>query len=214
MLSSTFGAGPLSLLCLGAHSDDIEIGCGATIMRLLAERPGSTVDWVVFSAADRRAEEARASAAAFTHRAMRRRIEIHAFAETRFPETFGALKDAFGALVRRVDPDVVFTHRCADRHQDHRTLGELTWNHFRDHLILEYEIPKYEGDLGHPNLYAPLDRELARMKVDLLLEHFASQRERPWFTREVFRGLLAVRGAECRAPSGFAEAFHVHKLVV
>lgn len=216
MLRLSFGArpGPLSVLCLGAHSDDIEIGCGGTLMRLLDERPDSSVRWVVFSAYELRAREARSSAAAFTADARKSDVTVHGFRESYFPFEGGAIKEAFAALAAEIDPDIVFTHRRDDLHQDHRIIAELTWNHFRDHLILEYEIAKYEGDLGHPNLYTPLTAELAEAKSELLLEHFKSQLTKTWFKPEVFRGLMALRGIECNSPSGLAEAFHVRKVTL
>lgn len=203
----------MSVLCLGAHSDDIEIGCGGTVLRLVAERPGTTVDWVVFSADDAREAEARDSAAAFLAGAAMARVVVHRFRESYFPHLGDQIKDAFEALKGDVAPDLVFTHRREDRHQDHRTIAELTWNTFRDHVVVEYEIHKYEGDLGHPNLYVPLDEEVAERKVELLARHFGTQRSRSWFRPETFRGLMAVRGVECNAASGWAEAFHAPKLV-
>jgi LmbE family N-acetylglucosaminyl deacetylase len=215
VLAVSLGAGadqPLSILCLGAHSDDIEIGCGGTILRLLTERPGSTVTWVVFSADDRREAEARASASAFLADAASAEVVVHRFRESYFPAVAAEIKDAFEAMKASCSPDLVFTHRRGDEHQDHRLIGELTWNTFRDHLIAEYEIPKYEGDLGHPNLYVPLSGAVADRKVQLLLEHFGSQRGKPWFRPETFRGLMAVRAVECNAADAAAEAFYLRKL--
>jgi LmbE family N-acetylglucosaminyl deacetylase len=214
MLSLALGEGahdPLSILCLGAHSDYIEIGCGATLMRLLRDRPGSSIRWVVFSATEARAAEARASATDVAAAAAELEVTVHDFRESYFPFEGASIKESFGALAREVAPDVVFSHRRDDQHQDHRTIGELTWNHFRDHLVVEYEIPKYEGDLGHPNLFVPLERELVERKIELLVAHFGSQQDKGWFSPDTFRGLMAVRGVECNAESGFAEAFHVRK---
>lgn len=205
---------PLSILCLGAHCDDIEIGCGGTLLRILGERPGCTVHWVVLSSTPTREHEARASAAVFASDASELEVEVESFKESYFPFVGSEIKDYFEDLKARVDPDVVFTHRREDEHQDHRTVAQFTWNTFRDHLIVEYEIPKYEGDLGHPNLYVSLDADHVDRKVDLILEHFASQRNRPWFRAETFRGLMSLRGVECAAPAGFAEGFHVRKAVV
>jgi LmbE family N-acetylglucosaminyl deacetylase len=205
---------PLSLLLLGAHSDDIEIGCGGTVLRLLAEHPGSTVCWVVFSADDAREAEARSSAADFLQGAADVDVIVHRFRESYFPYLGGEIKDAFESLKSNTRPDVVFTHRRADEHQDHRMVAQLTWNTFRDHLVLEYEIPKYEGDLDHPNMYVPLDASTAERKIELLTRHFASQSGKRWFRPETFRGLMAIRAVECNAASGSAEAFHVRKLVV
>jgi LmbE family N-acetylglucosaminyl deacetylase len=217
VITATLGAAvdrPLVLLCLGAHSDDIEIGCGGTLLRLLAERPGSAVHWVVFSGDDHREDEARHSAADFLVDAARVDVVVHRFRESYFPYVAAEIKDVFEALKHDVVPDIVFTHRRDDAHQDHRTLAEFTWNTFRDHLVLEYEIPKYEGDLGHPNLYVPLDESTVDRKIELLMKHFGTQRSKRWFRPETFRGLLAVRGVECNAADAAAEAFHVRKLIV
>lgn len=217
MLPVTFGADsgrPLKILCIGAHSDDIEIGAGGTLIRLLVERPGSHVRWVVFSADERREAEARGSAADFLAEAGSSEVTVHRFRESYFPFIGNEVKDAFEQLKDEMAPDLVFTHRRNDEHQDHRTLAQFTWNTFRDHTILEYEIPKYEGDLGHPNLYVPLGHPAADRKIVLLMEHFGTQRSKRWFRPETFRGLLALRGIECNAPDGWAEAFHVRKLVI
>jgi LmbE family N-acetylglucosaminyl deacetylase len=212
MLPMTFGAGALRLLFLGAHSDDIEIGCGGTILRLLGERPDCEVTWAVFSAVGEREREARASAAAFLASAARHTLVIKAFRESYFPHSGAEIKDAFEELKRALTPDVVFCHRREDRHQDHRVVGELAWNTFRNHLILEYEVPKYEGDLGSPNFFVPLARSVADEKTRLLIDHFGSQRSRAWFRPDTFDGLMAVRGVECNAPDARAEAFHAYKL--
>lgn len=215
MLALTPGSdpnGPLSILCLGAHSDDIEIGCGGTIMRLLSEHPGSTVRWIVFSANQRRIEEAKASAADFSTDAAALDVTVLGFRESYFPYVGAEIKDAFGSFASEVSPDVVFTHHRNDLHQDHRTISELTWNHFRDHLVVEYEIPKYEGDLGSPNLFVPLDESVVEAKVELLHRHFPSQLDKPWFSAATFRGVMAIRGVECNSPSNFAEAFHARKV--
>jgi LmbE family N-acetylglucosaminyl deacetylase len=205
---------PLRLVCLGAHADDIEIGCGGAVLQLLADRPGTEVHWVVLSGTPDRRREAEESAARFLAAAASRRVEVFDFPDARFPGAFDGLKDAFEMLKAAGTPDLVLTHRRADRHQDHRTVAELTWNAWRDHLILEYEIPKYEGDLAPPNCYVPLDREVAERKVALVMEGFPSQRTKHWFDAETFRGLLRLRGLEAAAPSGYAEAFHASKLVL
>lgn len=204
---------PLQILCIGAHSDDIEIGCGGTILRLLDERPGSAVRWVVFSADDEREREARASADAFLDAATSSDVVVHRFRESYFPDTWAEIKGVFDQLRHGPEPDLVLTHRRHDAHQDHRILGELTWNTFRNHLVLEYEIPKYEGDLGQPNFFVPLDPSVARRKVDLIMEHFDSQRGRSWFRRETFEGMMALRAVECAAPVA-AEAFHARKITL
>ena len=205
---------PLRVLCLGAHSDDVEIGAGGSVRRLLREHPGAEVRWVVFSAAGERAEEARKSAAWFLAGAGAAAVELHAFRESYFPWQGAEIKDAFEVLKRGFEPDLVLTHWSGDAHQDHRTLSELTGNTFRDQLVLEYEIPKYDGDLGRPSLYVPLARAEAEAKVQALMEHFGSQRSRRWFTPDTFFALLRLRGVECNAPDGFAEAFHCRKWVI
>jgi LmbE family N-acetylglucosaminyl deacetylase len=205
---------PLRLLCLGAHSDDIEIGCGGTVLRLLAERPGSTVDWVVFSSNSEREREARASAAEFLSDAAESKVWVQSFRESFFPAHWVEIKEFFETVRRATDPDVILCHHQRDRHQDHRVVAELVWNTFRNHVIWEYEVAKYEGDLGQPNLFVPLSRAHADRKVELLLKHFATQAGRSWFRADTFHGLMSVRGVECAAPDARAEAFHAPKLVL
>lgn len=207
------GGAPPRFLFLGAHSDDIELGCGGAVLTLLARHPGSRVSWVVFSATGVRAAEAKASAADFLAGAGERDVRTLEFAESFFPYDGAAIKRAFEAL-KPIEPDVVFTHCRHDLHQDHRLLSELAWNTFRNQLILEYEIPKYEGDLGQPGVFVALEREVAVRKCELIRRHFVSQRSRHWFDPELFMGLMRIRGMECRAPAGFAEAFHGRKLVI
>jgi LmbE family N-acetylglucosaminyl deacetylase len=215
MLPVSLGpAGPLRVLAVGAHADDIEIGCGGTILRLVAEHRGLTVDWVVLSGTGDRGAEAADSAAAFLDGAAERRVVVERFRDGFFPYDGAAVKERFERLKAEVDPDVVFTHRLEDRHQDHRLVAELTWNTFRDHLILEYEIPKYEGDLGQPNLFVPLAAELCERKVELLRKGFPSQAGRDWFTDDTFWAQLRLRGLESRSPSRYAEAFGARKLVL
>jgi LmbE family N-acetylglucosaminyl deacetylase len=217
VLGLTLGRGPaapLRVLALGAHADDIEIGCGGTLLRLVEEHPNLTVDWLVLSGDGERAGEAAESGAAFLDGAAAARIAVERFRDGFFPYAGALVKEFFEQLKGRVTPDLVLTHRLEDRHQDHRLVAELTWNTFRDHLILEYEIPKYEGDLGQPNLYVPLRRRHCERKVELLLKHFPSQSGHDWFTDDTFWALLRLRGLESRAPSRFAEAFHARKLVV
>jgi LmbE family N-acetylglucosaminyl deacetylase len=205
---------PLRLLAIGAHADDIEIGCGGTILRLVAEHPGLAVDWVVLSGLGERAGEAADSAAAFLDGAGETRVRIERFRDGFFPYAGGAVKELFERLKGEVAPDLILTHRLEDRHQDHRLVAELTWNTFRDHLILEYEIPKYEGDLGHPNLFVPLAPALCERKVELLRKSFPSQAGRAWFGDDTFWALLRLRGVESGAPGRYAEAFHARKLVL
>jgi LmbE family N-acetylglucosaminyl deacetylase len=205
------GEGPLHVLALGSHADDIEIGCGATLLRLARLRE-LDVHWVVLSASEERAAEARASAEAFLAGAAGSRVRVEGFRDAFF-RYGGEVKEYFEALKRDVTPDLILTHHGADLHQDHRLVAELTWNTFRDHLILEYEIPKYDGDLGTPNVFVHLDEETAHRKVALLLESFPSQRSKPWFTEDLFLALMRLRGMEAASPSGFAEAFYGRKLV-
>jgi LmbE family N-acetylglucosaminyl deacetylase len=205
---------PLTVLCLGAHSDDIEIGCGGTILTLLERSPGSTVHWVVFTADERRALEARRSAQRFLGEGRMSNVVTREFRESFFPYVAAEIKEYFESLKRRCAPDVIFTHRVKDFHQDHRTIAKLTWNTFRDHAILEYEIPKYDGDLGRPNVFVPLDEAICRRKIDAITEMFVSQRERAWFDGDTFWSLLRLRGMECNAPTRYAEAFYCRKLVL
>jgi LmbE family N-acetylglucosaminyl deacetylase len=201
------------VLCLGAHADDIEIGCGGTILSLLETDQPPAVTWVVFSAAGSRAAEAQQSAERFLAGTAKREIVLNTFRDGFFPYTGAQVKEAFEELKAKVSPDLVFTHYRHDLHQDHRTVAELTWNTFRDHLILEYEIPKYDGDLGAPNVFLPLSEPLCRQKIDTILTSFKSQSGKRWFSEELFRALLRLRGMECNAPSGYAEAFYGRKLV-
>jgi LmbE family N-acetylglucosaminyl deacetylase len=203
-----------SVLCLGAHCDDIEIGAGATLLRMVAEQPGLTIHWVVFSATALRAAEARASAADFLAGAGTVDLHIKTFTDGFFPSEWPAIKRYFEELKSRATPDLVLTHCLDDRHQDHRTVSELTFNTFRDHLVLEYEIPKYDGDLGHPNCFVPVNDEHRTFKVETILRRYASQRAKDWFTAETFNALMRLRGVECRSRTGYAEAFHARKIVV
>lgn len=204
----------LSVLCLGAHSDDIEIGAGATILDLFARGVRLDVHWCVLSAAGERETEARASAAEFVSEAARSQIEAMAFRDGFFPEQGDEIKKWFESLKRRVEPDLILTHRGDDAHQDHRQVSRLTWNTFRDNFILEYEIPKWDGDIGRPNLYVPVSALALQRKIDLLMSHFGSQRSKQWFDPETFRGLARIRGMECRAPARYAEAFLARKLAL
>jgi LmbE family N-acetylglucosaminyl deacetylase len=216
MLKLTVGrpGAPLRLLCLGAHCDDIEIGCGGALLRLLAEHPGSEVDWVVLSSTPERERETHASAADFLADARRIRVSVEAFRESYFPWHGEAIKDVLEQARSSCSPDVIFTHHRQDEHQDHRLVAELTWNSFRDHLVLEYEIPKYEGDLGRPGLFVPLSAATAQRKIDLILRHYQSQSRRTWFRPETFQAVMGLRGVECNAPEGLAEAFHCRKATV
>lgn len=204
----------LRVLCLGAHSDDIEIGAGGTLLRWLAEYEWLEVTWVVTSAAEGRAEEARRSAGELLHGAAGIDVVVGGFEDSQLPADLREAKAFLREVRERCMPDVVLTHHGRDAHQDHRALSEMTWQTWRDHLIIEYEIPKYEGDLGNPNLYIPLPETIARRKVQHLLTHFGSQRSKDWFAESTFLSLMHLRGIECRATEGFAEAFHVRKAVL
>jgi LmbE family N-acetylglucosaminyl deacetylase len=204
----------LRLLCLGAHSDDLEIGCAGALLQWLRLYESVDVTWAVLCAGGVRATEARASARALLRRAEQVDIVLADFPDAHLPTEFERVKSFMSSLQGRVDPDVVLTHRLEDRHQDHRLIGELTWQTWRDHLILEYEIPKYEGDLGQPNLYVPLETDIAHRKVRHLLRYFGTQRSKNWFAAETFLGLMHVRGVECRAPSGLAEAYYLRKAII
>jgi LmbE family N-acetylglucosaminyl deacetylase len=205
----------LRVLAIGCHPDDIEIGCGGTILDLIERRPDLELTWLVLSADGSRANEAQASARAFLDGLdAPSQIFVESFRDGFFPYEGAAVKERFEELKAQVSPDVIFTHAGSDRHQDHRLACELTWNTFRDQLILEYEIPKWDGDLTPPNVYVPLSEATVGRKVDLLNEHFASQQEKHWFTDDLFRSLLRLRGMEANAESGYAEAFHCRKLVL
>jgi LmbE family N-acetylglucosaminyl deacetylase len=202
----------LSVLCLGAHSDDIEIGAGATLLSMMERGVRIEVVWVVLSAVGEREVEAKASAADFLAAATSAQIEVKSFKDGFFPEQGEAIKSTFEALKRQVNPDVILTHHRDDAHQDHRHVCRLTWNTFRDHCILEYEIPKWDGDMGQPNLYMPISANVLQRKVDLLISHFGSQRSKQWFDAEMFRGVARLRGMECR--ERYAEAFFARKLAL
>jgi LmbE family N-acetylglucosaminyl deacetylase len=206
--------GPRSILFVGAHADDIEIGCGGTVFRLLESWPELEVHWHVLSAPGPRAREARRSAAGWLRAARRSHVDILEFRESYFPDQWADIKDRVEKIRASCEPDLVFTHWRDDLHQDHRVVSELTWNAFRSHTILEYEIPKYDGDLGNPNLYVALDRRACRRKVAALMRHFRTQTAKPWFTEDTFFALLRLRGIECSGRTHFAEAFYARKLVL
>jgi LmbE family N-acetylglucosaminyl deacetylase len=202
----------LSVLCLGAHSDDIEIGVGATLLSMMARGVRLDVHWCVLSGVGAREREAYASAEDFLTQAASAKIEVMAFRDGFFPEQGEDIKSWFEKLKARANPDLILTHRRGDAHQDHRRVCRLTWNTFRDHCILEYEIPKWDGDLGQPNLYMPVSADALRRKIELLNSHFGSQHCKQWFDSDLFLGLARLRGMECRAPERYAEAFFARKL--
>jgi LmbE family N-acetylglucosaminyl deacetylase len=203
-----------NILCLGAHPDDIEIGCGGTILRIVKEKPEAYFYWVVFSGNSKRAMEARHSANVFLENIGSKVISVQNYRESYFPFLGANIKDFFEKLKKELPPDLIFTHYLKDAHQDHRLLSNLTWNTFRNHFILEYEIPKYEGDLRTPNLYVQLNESIVQKKVNLILNIFQSQREKQWFTKETLKSILRIRGVESNSPSKYAEAFYCRKLVI
>jgi LmbE family N-acetylglucosaminyl deacetylase len=201
------------ILCLGAHCDDIEIGCGGTLLRLLREHAGVETYWVVFSSTPVRRKEAMRAASLFLESAKRKKVVIRNYRDSFFPSQQARIKGEFEKLKKEFAPDLILTHYRNDLHQDHRVICELTWNTFRSHLILEYEIPKYDGDLGAPNFFVALDRATCERKAKHILDAFASQRSKQWFTADTFMSLQRIRGIEANSPGGFAEGFHCRKLV-
>ena len=206
--------GPLRLLCLGAHCDDIEIGCGGTILKLAAAGRKIKVHWVVFSSDERRKQEALKSAEAFLCDLPKKKVTIHRLRDGFFPYIGADLKEQFEQLKAEISPDLILTHYRHDLHQDHRLVSELTWNTFRNHLILEYEIPKYDGDFGSPNFFVPLDESTCRRKINTILDAFQSQRGKRWFSSELFSAVLRLRGMEANNSSGYAEGFYCRKAVL
>ncbi len=205
---------PLRVLCLGAHSDDLEIGCGGTILKLAEGDTALDITWVVFSANEERRREAIDSAKVFLAQATKEDVWVESFRDGFFPYMGGEIKEYFEALKKRVTPDLIFTHYRHDLHQDHRVISELTWNTFRNHMILEYEIPKYDGDMGSPNTFVELDESTSRRKIDTILGYFQTQEHRHWFSEDLFLSLLRLRGMECNVPSGYAEAFYCRKMLL
>ena len=206
--------GPARVLAIGCHADDVEIGCGGTLLALAAARPDLEVTWLVLGTGGVRADEARASAAEFLAGTSSPTVFVEGFRDGFFPYLGPVVKERFEQLKGEIAPDVIFTHAGIDLHQDHRLVSELTWNTFRDHLILEYEVPKWDADLSAPNVYVPLAEEVVDRKIELLLEHFPSQSGKHWFTDDLFRGLARLRGMEANSPTRYAEAFRCRKLVL
>ena len=204
----------ISVLCLGAHSDDIEIGAGAALLQWMATGAKLNILWCVLSGVGDREGEARRSAESFLEGAESSSIEIMTFKDGFFPTQGEQIKGWFETLKGRFNPDLILTHRRDDAHQDHREVCRHTWNTFRDHLILEYEIPKWDGDLGQPNLYVPVSEHCLERKIELLMKHFGTQRSKHWFDDETFRGLARLRGMECRANERYAEGFFARKILV
>jgi LmbE family N-acetylglucosaminyl deacetylase len=203
----------LTILCLGAHSDDIEIGCGGTILKLIEEYENTAFYWVVFSGSKNRKKEAEKSARAFLRGAKRKTVVIKDFRDGFFPYIGGEIKKYFEELKQSVSPDLILTHHRHDLHQDHRLISDLTWNTFRDHLLIEYEVPKYDGDLGAPNFFVHLKKSICTRKVTHILNHFPSQHENQWFSKDTFQSLLRLRGIEANAPETYAEAFYCRKII-
>jgi len=203
--------GSRRILCLGAHCDDIEIGCGGTLLAL-QQSAKIVVDWVVLSGTRQRHAETRAAMLALIAPAARGELRFGNFPDGYFPAHYAQIKEFVESLKSHKPPDLILCHERNDRHQDHRAVNEMVWNTFRDHVILEYEIPKWDGGLGQPNVYVPITAAQAKAKVATLLRSHRSQRERAWFARETFMAMLSLRGLECRAPSGYAEGFYGRKL--
>jgi LmbE family N-acetylglucosaminyl deacetylase len=203
-----------TVLLLGAHCDDLEIGCGGTIMSLAEQCPQASFVWVTLSSDARRAAETRAAAALLLAGAAKSSVRVEAFRGSYFPQEYAAIKDYFEQIKRTVQPDLILTHCRGDLHQDHRVVNELTWNTFRNHFILEYEIPKFDGDLGNPNAFVPLSRQQLQRKCKVLMECFPSQTDRTWFTQDTFEAIARLRGIESNAPEGFAEAFYARKALL
>ncbi|HED39375.1 MAG TPA: PIG-L family deacetylase [Chromatiales bacterium] len=203
-----------SILFLGAHCDDIEIGCGGTLLRLAEDNPQVSILWVVFSSSPAREKEARASAKKFLAKFSNTTIVIKNYRNGFFPYIASEIKEYFEDIKKQLSPDIVFTHYRSDLHQDHRLVSELTWNTFRDHLIFEYEIVKYDGDFGSPNFFVPIPAEICERKINIITDCFKSQQGKQWFDRETFLSILRLRGVECASQSRYAEAFYCRKLVV
>lgn len=217
MLQLKLGQGkekPIEFLFIGAHCDDIEIGCGGVVLRLIKEYPQAMFRWVVFSSTEQRAAEARQSFSMFSENLDNKSLIVNDFRNGYFPYIGAEIKDYFEELKQTAKPDMIFTHHGQDYHQDHRVLSELTWNTFRNHFILEYEIPKYDGGLSSPNVFFPLTISESQRKLEILLECFSTEHSKSWFTRETFQGLMRLRGVECNAPSGYAEGFYCRKAII
>lgn len=202
---------PLKVLCLGAHCDDIEIGCGGSLLQLCSSNRPIDIRWTVFSGSDARAEEARNSAEHWLKQAESGQVDVYAFRDGFFPNDWAEIKERFEELKGEFNPDFIFTHAAHDRHQDHRIVNELTWNTFRNHFILEYEIPKYDGDMGSPNFFIPLSEMTTKDKISGLMKYFGTQQDKHWFCEELFLGLMRIRGMESNSSSGYAEGFYIRK---
>lgn len=204
---------PPRFLFLGAHCDDIEIGCGGTVLEMLQRYPEAEFHWVVFSAGEKREAEAREAAHKFLGDEKQSNVIVKDFRGAYFPDEWAGIKDYIETL-KPIQPDVVFVHTRDELHQDHRVLGELVWNSFRDHLVLEYEIPKFDGGLGSPSVFVPVSHQHMQQKVNVLMQVFKTQHDKQWFTPETFTGLMRLRGIECNSAHGYAEAFYCRKAVL
>lgn len=202
------------VLCLGAHSDDIEIGCGGTVLKLIEAFPDLSFYWVVFGAIGKRREEALASAESFLRDAGEKKVIIEGFRDGFFPFMGTEIKELFEQLKKEISPDLIFTHYRQDLHQDHQLISNLTWNTFRNHLILEYEIPKYDGDLGSPNVFVHLSQSICQQKINYLMKYFGTQSNKHWFSEETFSSILRIRGIESNSPDKYSEAFYCRKSIL
>jgi LmbE family N-acetylglucosaminyl deacetylase len=212
MLNLSFSNSPRTILLLGAHCDDIEIGCAATVLSLIDIFPDAHFEWIVFSSTPARAQEATRSANSLLANAISRNVLTENFRNGYFPYIGEQIKDYFESLKARINPDLILSHHLEDRHQDHRTLAELTWNTFRNHFIMEYEIPKYDGGLQTPNCYISVTQENAKRKIATLMDCFISEATKAWFTPETFEAMLRLRGVESNSPTGLAEAYYCRKI--
>jgi LmbE family N-acetylglucosaminyl deacetylase len=211
---SFFDEKPLNILCLGAHCDDIEIGCGGTLLKIFDAYPIESVSWIVFCSTDKRKQEAQASANIFLESVKNKKILIKNFRDGFLPYDGYQVKESFEKIKNDISPDLIFTHYRDDLHQDHRKINELTWNTFRNHLIFEYEILKYDGDIGRPNFYFKIESEVMDKKNNIIIKSFKSQSKKPWFNKNTFQSIMRIRGVEASSPSQFAEAFYTRKIVV
>ncbi len=214
MISTLFGKDELEILCLGAHCDDIEIGCGGTLLKLRERYRVKRLKWIVFASNEQRKREAIKSAETFLRDIENIEIIVLDYRDAFLKFSAMEIKEFFDSLKQSINPDLVFTHYREDRHQDHRLLSDLTWNTFRNHLILEYEIPKYDGDLGQPNCFCQLTESMAMKKMEILLNCYHSQKDKHWFDKETFLSLMRIRGLESACPTRYAEAFYVRKWVL
>jgi len=204
----------LNILCLGAHCDDIEIGCGGTVLKLIEEQKISQITWIIFTSNEKRKQEAHSSAEEFLKNIDNKDIKILDYKDGYLPSLWSEVKNTFESIKQEVNPDIIFTHYRNDLHQDHRVVSELTWNTFRNHIIFEYEITKYDGDLGSPNVFTPLDQAIINRKGEILMRSFQSQKNKHWFDKSTIKAVMRIRGVECASPSHYAEAFYCRKMIM